>query len=82
MPLILSNFRLGDKYAEVVSEGLKSVHSFKKLEMANNRLTPKGADVLLPRLTYNVELLDLSGNNIGKIGCEHISIILNSKTSK
>lgn len=77
-----SHFRLGDRYAEVVSEGLKSVQSFKKFELANNRLTPKGADVLLPRLHYNAETLDLTGNAIGKIGCEHLSTILSYKLNK
>lgn len=77
-----SHFRIGDKYAEVVSEGIRGTPTYKNFEFSHNRLTPKGADNLLPRLVLCAETLDLSENNIGKLGCEHISRMLHHKKSK
>jgi len=68
----LNHFRMGDKYAQVLSEGLKSVKGFQKLELANNRISAIGADHLLSKLSFHTEILNLSGNSIGKIGIDHL----------
>jgi len=77
-----SHFRIGDKYAEVLSEGLKSVKGLQKIELANNRISSIGADHILSKLTNQTEVLNLSGNNIGKIGCDHLCSIITLKHSK
>ena len=82
MLIFVSNFRIGDKYAVVLSEGLKSAPSYNKFELANNRLTPAGADVILSQLQSKPQTIDLSGNNIGKIGCEHLCNLLLQRSTK
>jgi len=53
-----------------------------KLELANNRLTPAGADTILSQVQSKPQAIDLSGNNIGKIGIEHICNLLIQRGSK
>lgn len=77
-----SHFRLGDKYAEVLSEGIKSVEELNTLELANNRLTPAGADHILSKVNNLTQYIDLAGNSIGKIGCTHLCNIIGMKSSK
>ena len=77
-----SHFSLGDKYAEVLSEGLRSVPALSSLELANNRLTAKGADLILANLTKNTQIIDLSNNRIGGLGCGHLSNLLSQRSSK
>jgi len=52
------------------------------LELANNRLTEVGANHVLSKLTYQTEYVNLSGNNIGKIGCDHLYGIISLKNSR
>jgi len=80
--LKLNHYRLGDKYAEVLSEGLKSMRGCNALELANNRLTEVGANHVLSKLTYLTEYVNLSGNSIGKMGCEHLVSIISLKNSR
>lgn len=69
-----SHFRIGDNYAEVMAEGLKTINSFKRYELAKNRLTGKGAETIIPKINpQNVKHLDLSGNKIGRLGCETLA---------
>ena len=74
-----SHFRVGDKYAAALSEGLKTGVNFKKFELANNRLSFIGANLILSSLTNQAESIDLAGNNIGKIGCQHLCDIIKLK---
>lgn len=80
--ILFSHFRIGDKYAAVLSEGLRSATNFNKIELANNRLTPAGADMILSKLANKPESIDLSGNNIGKIGCDHLCTLLMQRNTK
>lgn len=80
--LKINNFRLGDKYASVLSEGLKTSTNISQLELANNRLTPAGADAILSKVQSKPQVIDLSGNCIGKIGIEHICNLLIQRGSK
>jgi len=73
---------MGDKYAQVLSEGLKSVKGFQKLELANNRISSIGADHLLSKLSYQTEILNLSGNSIGKIGIDHLCSNVSLKNTR
>jgi len=72
----MNHYRLGDQYAQVVSEGLKSMNEFKRVELAKNRLTEKGADAILGKINSQTEVLDLSDNKIGKLGFENIGGLL------
>ena len=44
-----------------------------------NRINEKGAVKLINEITKNGKIIDLNNNNIGKLGCEHLSISLRSK---
>ena len=80
--LLYSHYKVGDRYAEVLSEGLKSSPQITKYSLANNRLTPKGANFILSKLSKKAEDIDLSNNNIGRIGCEHLANAVQLKGSK
>ena len=45
-------------------------------------MTPVGANHLLSKLTSQAEVVNLSGNNIGKIGCDHLCSIISLKNSR
>jgi Ran GTPase-activating protein (RanGAP) involved in mRNA processing and transport len=77
-----NHYRMGDKYAEVLSEGLKTSNSVSTLQLSNNRLTSRGADLILSQLTKHTQFIDLSNNNIGSIGCSHLQNLLVSKGAK
>ena len=77
-----SHFKIGDKYAEILGEGLKSVQDIHTYNLANNRLSAKGANFILSRMSYDAEIVDLSYNQIGRIGCEHLLKTLKAKDSK
>lgn len=77
-----SYYRLGDKYAAVLSEGLKTASHINKFELSHNRLSGIGADLILSNLTNQVETLDLSGNSIGKMGIEHLCKVIRVRNPK
>lgn len=52
------------------------------IRLDNNRITEKGADAILGSLNYNIKLLNLSNNNIGHLGCKHLSQFLQDKHNK
>jgi len=78
----LNYYRLGDKYAAVLSEGLKTATNFNKFELSHNRLTGIGADLILSNMSNQVETIDLSGNNIGKMGIEHLCKVIRMRNPK
>ena len=61
---------LGDKGAELLSEGLSNTASLQILNVRSSRITSKGAKVLANALTKNESLrfLDLTSNSIGDDG--------------
>jgi hypothetical protein len=70
--LKLKNMKYGDRYADVLSEGLNRQSSVKDFILSGNRITDGGADNLLKTISRKAKLLDLSFNKIGHVGCEHI----------
>lgn len=56
---------IGDKYAEALGNGLQ--HSYaNKVNVASNRLNPKGAIKIIEGLNYNVREIDFSDNRVGE----------------
>ncbi|KAL4466565.1 hypothetical protein ABPG72_010616 [Tetrahymena utriculariae] len=80
--LIIKNMKYGDQYAEVLSEGMRRVPHIQNFYMSGNRITNKGADDLLKTISKKARVLELAENQIGKIGCEHISRALYDRDSK
>lgn len=72
----------GDKYAEVLTEGLKKIPNITKFNLKGNKITEQGADKLLKIVSKSAKTIDLCENQIGRLGCEHISISLSSKDCK
>ena len=79
---IYSHFRIGDKYAEILGEGLKAAPHISTYRLSNNRLSAKGADFILGSVSRGAKVIDLSKNNIGRIGCEHLLKTLQNKNSR
>ena len=82
LKFLYRHYRIGDKYAEVLGEGLKTAPEIKTYSLANNRLSSKGANFILSKLSKSAEVIDLSNNNIGRIGCEHLIRSVSNKSSK
>ena len=40
--------------------------------MSGNRISEKGAEALLSQISKNAKLIDLSSNNVGKLGVDHL----------
>lgn len=78
----MSNFKYGDKYACVISEGIKHLPKLSHFNFTDNRLTQTGARILLPQLGKGTKSIDLSSNSIGLIGCENLHKILISRDFK
>lgn len=49
----------GDKYAEVLNEGLRKNQQINKYFLRGNRITNQGADSLLKTISKNAKILDL-----------------------
>ena len=73
------NFKYGDGYCQVLSEGVKLLPNIQLFNLSGNRITNKGADTLLGNLSKNVKILDLSANAIGRLGIEHLYKILTKR---
>lgn len=78
----ISNFKYGDKYANVISEGIKYLPKLSHFNFSDNRLTEKGAKILLSQFGKNTRVIDLASNLIGLVGCENIYNIIISKECK
>jgi len=63
-----------------ISAGSKRMQSVEKIALGNNRITPRGAQNIIPCLNSNLLHLDLQNNNIGKIGCELIANFLKTQS--
>jgi Leucine Rich repeat len=61
----IRSFRIGDKYAEALSSGLKLSYA-SKINLSQNRLKPKGGLLILKGINPLVSEIDLSDNRIGE----------------
>lgn len=77
----VSNQRLGDRYAEVLGEAVKNIPELKVFKLKGNRITEKGAGGVLEAVTRNGKVVDLGGNSIGRLGCQHLAKSLSAETS-
>lgn len=69
----------GDKYAQMLSEGLQKnqrVQDISDYYLSGNKITSIGANTLLRTISRKAKVLDLASNQIGKLGCTHIAMAL------
>ena len=76
------NYRLGDKYAEILSEGIKDYPNIQKYSFANNRISSKGADFLIRTMSNFTKAIDFSSNHLGSKGCQDIAEFLGDSKFK
>ena len=65
--LNLNNYNLGDKYIIAMSAGLKKAKLIEKCYLSFNRITNKGFNELVNNLNHEVNLLDVSYNQISEL---------------
>lgn len=75
--LILDNFKLGDSYIQMLSDGIQT-QPIKNYHLSGNRITERGANLLLPQISKSAKEIYLGSNKIGRTGCEHITSIIGS----
>ncbi|EGR31140.1 leucine rich repeat protein [Ichthyophthirius multifiliis] len=78
----INNMHYGDKYAKVISQGIKQIQSITNFTLGKNRISKKGADDLLQIIARKATILDLEGNQISYIGCDHIGRALEARECK
>ena len=61
----LNNFKLGDNYINMLSEGLSS-QNIKKFSLSGNRITERGANSLLNSISKKTKEIEIDKNRIGK----------------
>lgn len=74
--------KYGNKYADVLSNGLSRKNEILNFFLSGNRLSESGADNLLRTISKKAKILDLSNNRIGSTGCDHIAYALLQKECK
>lgn len=60
--IVMNNNSMGDHYAEAFAETLPFKDSKSSLNLSNNRLSQKGADSVVKKISNEIEVLDLSYN--------------------
>ena len=78
----LNNFSLGDSYTMPLSEILKESKSLKKIKIAQNRITNLCFRKLIDNISYNINVLDLSTNNLSKESYSSIAKLLSNTSQK
>jgi len=71
----LSNYNLGDKYITALSSGLKKAKLIEKCLLSSNRMTNKGFSELVGCLSFEVNTLDVSSNQITQLGDKMMELI-------
>lgn len=79
--LKLGSYRLGDKYSEIVSSGMRELKELDEYVFSRNRLTDRGFGQLLATINSDVVRLDFSNNQIHSVD-SHLMKILSSKESR
>lgn len=78
----LRNQKYGDKYASILSEGLKHTANVRDFWLANNRIKESGATQLLTAIAKSARAIDLKQNQIGRLGVDAICRALTPKDCK
>ena len=81
--LYISDNKLGDHEAELLSEGIINTKILRVLHISDNNIGPSGTTAIANALTINTSLqqLDISNNNIGPSGTTAIANALTINTS-
>ncbi|CAG9334034.1 unnamed protein product [Blepharisma stoltei] len=78
----LRNMGVGDKYANALSKGLKSLKSVEKLNLRNNRLSDSGSIKILSRMNgSSLKDLNLANNKLGNKPIEKLIELINNPKS-
>ena len=62
----LKAYGMGDGFAEAVAESLGMLPGVSSINLEDNQLSPRGAEVIVPEVGKWAEQIDLSKNQIGK----------------
>ena len=81
--LDISDNKLGDHGAELLSEGITNSKILRTLYISNNNIGPSGTTAIANALTINTSLqqLNITNNNIGPSGTTAIANALSNNTS-
>lgn len=60
--LKIPNMHFGNKYAEVLTEGLKKTPNITKFNLKGNKITEEGADKLLRIVAKGAKIIDFTEN--------------------
>jgi Ran GTPase-activating protein (RanGAP) involved in mRNA processing and transport len=71
--------KYGDKYMDVLQEGIKKVQGIENFQLANNRITSSISGRLIQSLSKNAKEVNLCKNRIGGIGIDNITSSLINK---
>ena len=78
----IDQFSIGNKYASSLGKAIKDYKSLHELIASSNRLTNKGAYNILNNLPLNVQVLDLSYNNLAKDSFEKLASFISDTKRK
>ena len=65
----------------MLSEAVKNIPELRVFKLRGNRISEKGAEGVVEAVTRNGKVVDLGGNNIGRLGCTHLAKSLSAETS-
>lgn len=71
--LNVDNYKYGNQYIECLSKGVKLMPNLNNINLKSNRITETGAEGLMSMLNNNIQVLNISDNNIGKMGINNLS---------
>jgi len=63
--LNIANYKFGDRHIEVLSKGIQLLPNISDFNLSHNRISDRGAENILGKMSRNVKNLNLSNNMIG-----------------
>ena len=80
--LDIKNQKYGDEYIECLSKGVTLMPNISRFNLSANRIGEIGADGLIRMLNSNIQVLDISDNNIEKMGVASLSKFIAQRDCK
>ncbi|CAD8076826.1 unnamed protein product [Paramecium sonneborni] len=80
--LAIENHKFGDKYVEVLSEGLRTLPVIQDFNFNSNRIKENGASLILPLISKQARSIEMVSNIIGRKGLEPVLNVLPLQTCK
>ncbi|CAD8105716.1 unnamed protein product [Paramecium sonneborni] len=80
--IAIQNQKFGDKYVEVLSEGLRTLPTIQDFNFNHNRIKEYGASQLFPLISKQARKIEFQTNTIGQKGLEPILQCLPLQTCK